>query len=479
MLVRRAEIHGQLADLRIEEARISTIAPRLEAKRGERELDAAGGALLPGLYDHHLHFLSLAAAAASVRCGPPEVESRADLARALETHARTTPPGEWIRGAGYFESVAGPLDRDQLDALCPDHPVRIQHRSGVFWFLNSKACAALGLDDPARPLPSGAERDETGRANGRLFRLDEWLREQLNPRAGSSAESLAPLSRRLAGYGVTGFTDATPSNEAEVAAFFRRAQTSGNLLQHVMLMGDLSLALPRTQSAAEAPDLSAGPHKIMLDDAELPDLGAIVTRILAAHAQRRAAAIHTVTRGEIFFALAALREAGVRDGDRLEHASVSPPEAVLAAQQLGLRIVTQPNFVLERGDAYFEQVDAIDQPSLYRLRHWRERGVLLAGGTDAPFGDPDPWQAIRAATRRRTRSGRSLGADEALSPEEALGLFLSPLQDPGGPARRVEMGAPADLCLLSVPWQEARERLEATDVRATLIRGQLVWEAPD
>ena len=31
---------------------------------------------------------------------------------------------------GYHESVAGPLDRDRLDALVPGRPVRVQHRSG-------------------------------------------------------------------------------------------------------------------------------------------------------------------------------------------------------------------------------------------------------------------------------------------------------------------------------------------------------------
>lgn len=477
MLVRGAEIEGQIADLRIEGGCIAAIAPGLGARPGEPELDAAGGALLPGLHDHHLHFLSLAAAAVSVRCGPPEVDSRAALARALEAHVRETPPGEWIRGTGYFESVAGPLDREQLDALVPDHPLRIQHRSGVYWFLNSKACKALGLDDPAAPVPSGAERDAAGRVSGRLFRLDDWIREQLGDRPRAATHALAPLSRRLAGYGVTGFTDATPTNEASAAAIFRRAQAAGELLQNVMLMGDLTLSFPPAEEAADCPRLLEGPHKIMLDDAQLPDLSGIVERIRAAHQQRRAAAIHTVTRGEIFFALAALREAGIRDGDRLEHASVSPPEAVRAAQALGLRIVTQPNFVRERGDAYLEDVDAEDQPNLYRLRHWQTRGVPLAGGTDAPFGDPDPWRAIQAATERRALSGRLIGPEEALSPEDAVGLFLSPLPDPGGPPRRVVVGAPADLCLLRVPWRTARERLEAADVRATLIRGRRAWPA--
>ena len=36
--------------------------------------------------------------------------------------------GEWLRGTGYHESVAGELDRHALDRWVPARPVRVQHR---------------------------------------------------------------------------------------------------------------------------------------------------------------------------------------------------------------------------------------------------------------------------------------------------------------------------------------------------------------
>ena len=82
LLIRNAEIAGDAPrDLRAREGRIAEIGAGLAAGAG-KPLDAAGGALLPGLHDHHLHLLALAAAERSVRCGPPELRDREALARA-------------------------------------------------------------------------------------------------------------------------------------------------------------------------------------------------------------------------------------------------------------------------------------------------------------------------------------------------------------------------------------------------------------
>jgi predicted amidohydrolase YtcJ len=101
--------------------------------------------------------------------------------------------------------------------------------------------------------------------------------------------------------------------------------------------------------------------------------------------------------------------------------------------------------------------------------------VPLAAGSDAPYADPDPWRAMRAACERRTAEGAALGSAEALTPEEALALFTSPLEAPGTAPPRLAPGAPADLCLLRAPWREARRNLRAELVTATWRAGHLLW----
>ncbi len=454
MLIRNAEVDEERCDVRIANGRIAEIGPAL-SPFDDAVLDAGGGALLPGLQDHHLHLQALAAAMRSVRCGPPEVRGRSDLARVLRS---AEPIDGWIRGEGYFESVAGPLDRRVIDALRDDVPIRIQHRNGMMWFLNSRALEALSIgSDP----PEGVEHEKPGVPTGRLFRVDDWLRERLPP---SGPPDLARVGRALAARGVTRVTDCTHSNDASDVERLAAARASGALPQEIEVMGTLGLA-----AATDA--LPIGAHKIMLDEPVLPDLAPLVERIRAAHEEGRAVAFHAVTRTEVFFALAALEEAGPAPGDRLEHASVATPEAIDAVHRLGVTVVTQPNFVGERGDDYLRDVDARDRPHLYRVRSWLDAGVPLRFGTDAPFGRPDPWAALEAATLRRTPDGHVLGADERVTPEAALARLLPSDRATRPSPRRLAPGDPADLCLLDRAWARAREALSRVVVVGTFVGG--------
>jgi len=460
MLIVGCEIDGVRRDVRIRGSKIDAVATSLAPERGELVRDAHGGALLPGLNDHHAHLFAAAAALASVRCGPPHVADVLSLGAALAA----APGTGWLRGVGYHESVAGPLDRHVLDRMICIRPARIQHRTGACWILNGAAIAELGLDAGADA--PGIERDATGRATGRLFRLDRWLRARV-PR---EPVSLRALSARLARCGVTGVTDAGAENDGCALAAIGEAQLSGDLVQRVRAMGNESLPTARGEC------LERGELKIVLEERSLPSLATLAARIASAHRAERCAAIHCVTRVELLLALTAFDEAGAERGDRLEHASVAPPEAVARIRELGLRVVTQPSFIAERGDQYAVDVDPADRPWLYRARAFLAAGVPLAAGSDAPYSEPDPWRAMRAAVERRSATGRVLGSAEALSPEEALALFTSPLESPGCPPPRLEPGTPADLCLLRAPWANARRNLKASLVTATWRAGTCLWD---
>lgn len=492
MLIRRAEIDGARIDVRCAAGRIRAVAPRLAPLPGEPILDAAGGALLPGLHDHHVHVLAWIAARRSVRCGPAEVRDAAELGRRL----REAPhPDGWVRGVGYCESVAGNLDRTALDAWVPGRPVRVQHRSGSLWIVNSAALARLGLDG-ASGVPDGVERDARGRPTGRLFHLDAWLRDRW---PAPPPPDWRAVARDWARMGVTGATDATPSNGPAEWALFTGAMRRGELPQRIILMGGPDLpavqAVPAAQAVPARPTgrdatraggggeafgrPTRGALKIRLTDPELPAFDGFCDRVARAHAVGRPVAVHCVTRAELVLTLAVLEEVGTVPGDRIEHAGIAPPETVDAVHRLGAAVVTQPHFVRERGDAYWRDVDPADRPWLYRCRGWLDAGVSLAAGTDAPFGDADPWAAMRAALDRRSRGGRTLGPAEALDPEAALALFTSPGEAPGAAPRAVTPGAPADLCVLDRPWRRAREHLDAGLVVATVRAGTLLWSASD
>jgi predicted amidohydrolase YtcJ len=463
VVLRRVEVGGAIMDVRIVGPTVAEIGPGLRPSSAAVVLDGDGGALIPGLHDHHIHLLATAAAATSVPVGPLEVRNADGLAAALRGADHDLAPGRWLRAIGYHESVAGDLERSALDALVPDRPVRLQHRTGARWVLNTAAIDALGLAAQDRPE---LERDAGGRLTGRLHRGDDWLRT-LFPH--EPPPDLTELGARLAACGVTGVTDATPYATAADLGRLRDAVASGALPQRVVVTGGPELA-----GTEPPPGLVLGPVKVLIDDGAYPDLDELAGWFAAAHAHRRAVAVHCVTRTALVLALAAWDVAGSHQGDRVEHGSVIPPELVEDLRRHHLTVVTQPAFVAERGDEYLRDVDADDIPHLYPCGRLLAAGVPVAGSTDAPYTDPDPWRTMRAAVARTAPSGAVLGADERVTAEQALALFLGAPHRPGGPPRLVEVGAPGDLCLLRLPLAAALERLSADAVRTTICQGRVV-----
>lgn len=422
MLIRRAVLlDGTITDIRVG-THVREVADGLSARRGETEYDAAGGTVIPGLHDHHIHLRAAAAAIRSVRVGPDQIRGKADLARVL---AAATPDEDgWVRAVGYHDAGAGRLDRDVLDDVSPTVPVRIQHRSGVEWTLNSAALIRVGVPD---------HRD------GRLRSSDtSWALPRNDPELGE-------LSAQLCRYGITAVTDATPDLGA------------GDIT-------DLQLRMRQTVRAL-------APGKRILHDDEL-DLDALIRWIAHTHSVGIPVAVHCVTAAQLVVALAAFRAAGRHPLDRLEHAAVVP-DAVLADLAAGaMPVVTQPNFVAERGDQYLADIPVAEHHELWRVASLLEAGVPVALSTDAPFGDADPWAAMRAAVHRRTSSGALLGPDERITAATALALFTG--DRPGFP-QQMGAGARGDLCILAAPPADVLAELDAGAVAATVIAGEVVY----
>jgi predicted amidohydrolase YtcJ len=481
LVLRDVELDGRLrADVALSAGGRVAAVGELRPAPGDTVIDGDGGALVPGLTDRHLHLMAFAASLESVACGPPATRTAEDLAGALRARAlEARAPGRrpWIRGVGYHESVAGPLDRHRLDSIVGDLPVRVQHRSGALWTVNSAGADLLGLDGedgpdaPGGPPPAGVERDPDGRATGRLWRADSWLRERLGP---ARPPDLARVGRLLASYGITAVTDATPGLPDSTVVELAAAAHDGRLPQRLTLLGAEREAARATGDSPGTDTVRAaeghwvrGPYKLQPPDHAPWPYDELLGRIRAARGTNRwPVAVHCVTREALVTTLVALQEAGPVPGDRIEHASVVPPELLPLLRELAVRVVTQPVFVAERGDAYLADVDPADLPHLYPYASLLAAGVPVFPSSDAPYGSADPWAGVRAARDRRTPGGRILNPAERVGAEEVLRALLTrPSVRPGGPA---------DLCLLRTSWREATNTPEAGLVRLTLRQGRVI-----
>ncbi|MGV0790838.1 amidohydrolase family protein [Mycolicibacterium sp. XJ1819] len=432
MLITRATLlDGRTVDIRVSNE-IIAVTDRLTPHSGEEVYDASGTTVVPGLHDHHVHLRSAAAALTSTRVGPAEVHTREDLARAL----RAAPVGSdgWIRAVGYHEAVAGPLDRHVLDGISPPVPVRIQHRSGVLWTLNTAGLERVGLAD---------------HPDGRLPSADRSWSDTLQ----RSETGLADVSRVLASLGVTGVTDATPDLAATDIVKLVRAHRRGELRQRPHFLT---------------------PGKRILHDTDL-DHDELAGWIADRHTDDVPVAVHCVTAAQLIVTLSALRAAGTHPRDRIEHAAVVPDDTVADLAETGVTVVTQPNFIAERGDQYREDIPATEHHELWRLASLLRRGVPVALSTDMPFGAGDPWAAMRAAVSRTTARGAVLGHDERVAAAEAVTMFFGAPESPAR-ARRIEPGQPGDLCVLGASAPEVLRELDPTMVAATVVAGEVVFE---
>lgn len=446
-----AEVGGRSADVRIEDGWVVALGDDLP-RAGTEVIDAGGGALIPGLHDHHLHLLAMGAAERSLDVAGAVDAAGFDAALGEALAAGVQDDGHgarpWLRVVGYDERH-GPLDAARLDRLAPGRRVRVQHRSGAAWVVSSAGLAAVGVTS----------------TDGWVHRADD----DLGRRWSDEPPDLAGVGRRLAALGVTGVTDATPFADAGGLALLAAARADGAIPQRVMATGGPLLAdLP------PPPGLVQGPVKVVVADDALPSPDALATALRAARGAGRPVAVHCVTRVGLVLALAAWREVGAMPGDRIEHGSVVPVELLGELAELGLVVVTQPAFVWAHGDRYLADVEPDDVAHLYRCGSLDAAGIGVAASTDAPFGPADPWLAMRTAVDRRTASGHHLGASEAVTPTRALEAFLGALDDPAGPPRRVEVGAPADLCLLDAPLDRVLADLSAPGVVGTWIAGRRV-----
>jgi predicted amidohydrolase YtcJ len=464
-VIRRAQLlSGECFDFRIAQGRIVEKAPQLLLGADERLIDAAGGALLPGLHDHHLHLFATASARTSLRCGPDEMPDEEALYAQLQ--AQLLLNDDPIRGMGFHDSVCESLDRHWLDRCCGDRIVRIQHRSGMMWVFNSAAIEALKLSAD-EVLPEGAERDTQGQLTGRFINLDAWLGQRFQgPRV-----TLASLSAELASMGISAVTDTGVNNNLLTWQSLVEQVEGGHFQQQLLVMG--SRALHKTIGDER---ISVGAVKLYLREASLPELDEFKVRIQDAHEHGRVVAIHCVTRVELYFALAALEAAGCLPGDRIEHAAIADSYAIEKLAELEITVVTQPHFIAERGDQYRQDVDMDDQAYLYRGAGFIEAGVALAAGSDAPYGAVDPWASMRAAVSRRSKSGHLFGHQENLSARQALALYGGDLHRPGSGLRELEVGQIADLCLMDCAWETVLDELNARHVVKTFRAGQPVYE---
>jgi predicted amidohydrolase YtcJ len=229
--------------------------------------------------------------------------------------------------------------------------------------------------------------------------------------------------------------------------------------------------------------------KIRLDEAggELyPPQEVVNEQVWQAHRQGFPVAIHALEPSALVAALHALRLAQERwprrdIRHRIEHAALCPEACLDELADLGVTVVTQPGFLWHHGPRYLTDIDPEQQPWLYRVKSFLDRGIAVAGSSDAPVIPPPPLEGIAAAVTRRSSDGQVIGPAERVSVETALWLFTQGAAWACGLESEVgsiTAGKRADLVLLEAdPTHVPAPEMAHIPVRMTMVDGVVRWPA--
>ena len=436
---------------------------------GTRVVDLDGATAIPGIVDSHCHPDTYAVRLAKwCDLGPGRIASRAQLLDTIAARSRRLAPGSWFVGYRFNERESGGYPTlAELDAAAGGRPLFILRTDAHLGLANSAAFAACGIG-PGTPDPKFGRFDRlpgSGQLTGLvretaahvfLSRLHEHDTE------ADIAGGLEQVFDEAFSYGITTlYNSLTPSKAIRAYQDMKR---DGRLRMRIGIIASgrepelveaLIAAGIRTGFGDErvrvigvewCPDCSTSgrtaayyepyvgtriegepEHNTGMLLYEADDLKA---RAAAAHKAGLQVMIEGVGDRGIDFALdaieAALAAHPVADHRmRVEHCCYVTPAIVARIKRLGVVDSSATGFMHELGDAYIANRGAAAMRHMWPHRTLIDAGVPAPGHSDAAVCSANPWTAMAAMVTRRTRTGASLDASEAVTPLEALRAYTT------------------------------------------------------
>ncbi|MEI6659201.1 MAG: amidohydrolase [Planctomycetota bacterium] len=489
--------------------------------------DLAGKTLVPGFVDGHSHFCSLVDVQTQALCASPPAgpcKTVADVIAALKAvqARRKLGPGKFVMGFGYDPELLAekrPPSKQELDAAFPDNPVILVHVSGHGAMLNSKALAAYDVTAATPTPPGGVIGREPGsnEPNGLLFETaflpifakvpgpgdDETLEilkagQQLylqegitTAQEGATMKHQADLLRILANRGDLKLDVVMLPFIAEIDAIFAgQPPRNENEYKNRLRIGGVKVVTdgsPQGRTAAfTTPYLTDGPAGQKGWRGELsfpqPVLNEWVKKVYDGGATLF---VHCNGDAAIDALLEAHRFASGDDPAK-PRGTVGVHSQFIRHDQLEKYkawSITPSFFTIHCfyfGDTHVANRGRQQADFISPMKSARALGLRPANHTDFNVAPLDQLFTIHTAVNRVSRSGKTIGADERITPLQALeAITIDGARIYGEEAKKgsIEVGKVADFAILSAnPLTVPPATIQSIRVEETIKDGDTVWK---
>lgn len=491
-----------------------------------RVMDLRGRCALPGFIGTHNHPISVGARLrAAVDASTPPNASIADIVERVAAAVARTPPGVWIRGERYDDTLLKEMrhpNRWDLDRVAPHHPVYLTHVSGHLGAANSLALRIAGITRDLPDPPGGAIfRDADGEPTGVLAeRAAQSLVAQHLPvmTRAEIVEALAAASDSYVAAGITSAHDTGLgiSQGPQAISGFREAVRTGRFRPRVYAflaeglfpeladgrLSPVGAGLPGlgddrfrlgavkiiadgsiqglTGALAEPYDCAPHTRGVLTQPGE-----SLATKVRGLHDAGWHIGIHG--NGDagiqaILDAYAAALAANPRPDHRyrVEHCQMAREDQLDRMAELGVAASFFIKHVYYWGDRHRDIfIGPARAERISPLASAERRGIRFALHSDCPVSLVPPLEGIWAAVNRITRDGKLLGPEQRVSVETALRAYTSGAAALGFEEDRKGTLVPGKLgdvtVLAADPTRVDPMALRDLAVEMTVVGGEVVW----
>lgn len=420
------------------------------AASGTRRIDLGGKRVTPGFNDAHSH--PGASGVALLTQVPLEMDSIESIKAAIRAKAAATPPGQWVIGFLYDDTkTPRPLDRRDLDAAAPDHPVVVQHRGGHTAFVNSRALKLANIEENT-PNPAHGEyfRDAAGRHNGRVAEdaADPILALAIKaPSREEYRKGAALISRQFVSRGITSACEA--DGDPAILQGFQDARDAGELMgrfyTHIdfgqldkMIAAGIhtgfgdewvrvgAVKLFADGSISERTALLSEPYAGLGDFRGISRASRETLYEQARQAYLAGWQIGTHANGDM--AIDTIlgvyeqlqREYPRRDPRlRIEHCTLVTPDLVRRIKAAGVIPLPFAGYVFFHGEKmHFYGDERLRH--MFAMRDFLDAGIKAAPGSDYTASPAEPMLWLRSEVTRTDASGHAWGVNQRITVEEAI-----------------------------------------------------------